>query len=172
MQLYLDILGYIGTALVIFSMTMTSVAKLRFFNICGSVLSTVYAIAGHAWPIVIMNVCLMAINVFHLVRGLLGKETPVCVGLSANDPTVRYLLAQNRGVEAQTDASDGSEATVVYIGTTAIAVAVGRREGERIELTSLWVDSKQDARVLENAILPFWRERGIREWVFSDAQMN
>jgi hypothetical protein len=172
MQLYLDILGYIGTALVIFSMSMTSVTKLRFFNICGSVLSTIYAVAGRAWPIVIMNVCLMSINTFYLVRGLIKRDAPVCVGLSANDPTVRYLLAQNLGEESLSDAPEGGEATVVYVGSAAIAVAVGRREGGKMEMTSLWLDPAQGSQAMEHAMIPFWRENGISEWTLPTARTN
>ncbi len=163
MELYLEILGYIGTALVIFSMTMTSVTKLRFFNICGSVLSTVYAIAGHAWPIVIMNVCLMAINLFHLIRGLCKREIPICVRLSANDATVRHLLSQDRGGEAQAETLDDGEATVVYVDDRAVAVCVGRKEGETLALKALRVDPKQGVSALQGQLFPLWREEGIRK---------
>ncbi len=67
-NIYLEIFGYIGTALVIFSMMMTSVTKLRILNICGSVISAIYSACCHALPVVVMNVCLICINVFHLIR--------------------------------------------------------------------------------------------------------
>ncbi len=64
-----EIFGYMGTFLVILSMTMTNVNKLRFFNICGSAISAIYAAVYGTWPIVVMNVCLAFINLFHLIRG-------------------------------------------------------------------------------------------------------
>ena len=44
MDIYLEIVGYIGTILVVVSMMMSSLTKLRIVNICGSIISTVYAI--------------------------------------------------------------------------------------------------------------------------------
>ena len=75
MNIYLEIFGYIGTALVILSMAMTSVTKLRVFNICGAVMSAIYAAHYQTWPVVVLNVCLTCINVFHLVRDAYRKRT-------------------------------------------------------------------------------------------------
>ena len=74
MNIYLEIFGYIGTALVIISMMMKSINRLRIFNISGSVISTIYSIIAGAWPIVVMNVSLIAINSYHLLKAYLDKE--------------------------------------------------------------------------------------------------
>ena len=73
MDIYLEIVGYIGTILVVVSMMMSSLTKLRIVNICGSIISTVYAIICNTWPIAIMNICLILINLFHLVKGFIQK---------------------------------------------------------------------------------------------------
>jgi hypothetical protein len=69
MNIYLEMIGYAGTALVVISMMMTSVTRLRILNICGSVLSGIYALCGGAYPVLLLNVCLVGINLFHLLRG-------------------------------------------------------------------------------------------------------
>ena len=74
MNIYLEIFGYIGTALVIISMMMKSINRLRIFNISGSVISTIYSIIAGAWPIVVMNVSLIAINSYHLLKAYFDKE--------------------------------------------------------------------------------------------------
>ena len=66
----LEIFGYIGTVLVIISMLMTTLVRLRIINMCGAVISTTYSIIVGAWPIVVMNVCLLCINMFHTVKAL------------------------------------------------------------------------------------------------------
>ena len=66
----LEIFGYIGTALVIISMMMTSVLKLRIINICGGAISAVYSVFYGAWAVVVMNICLIIINTFHIIREL------------------------------------------------------------------------------------------------------
>ena len=75
MDIFWEIFGYIGTALVVISMMMTSVKKLRFINICGSVISAIYSVYCNAWPMVLLNVSLIAINCFHLIRDHIRNKT-------------------------------------------------------------------------------------------------
>jgi hypothetical protein len=67
MNFYVEALGYLGTAFVLISMLMTSISKLRVFNICGSVMSATYALICHTYPIVILNLGMIAINVSQLI---------------------------------------------------------------------------------------------------------
>ena len=73
-NIYLEIFGYIGTALVIISMMMTSVLKLRVINICGGVISAIYSVFYGAWAVVIMNICLIIINIFQVIRELRRRK--------------------------------------------------------------------------------------------------
>ena len=73
MNIYLEIFGYIGTALVIISMMMKSIDKLRAINIAGGTISMIYSAFMNAWPIVVMNACLITINSYHLIRGRFEK---------------------------------------------------------------------------------------------------
>ncbi len=68
MNIYLEIFGYIGTALVLLSMMMTSVVKLRVVNMCGSLISMIYAIIVQTWPVVLLNLGLLIINGIQLIR--------------------------------------------------------------------------------------------------------
>lgn len=73
-SIYLEIFGYIGTALVVISMMMTSVTKLRIVNMSGSVVSAIYAGICGTWPVVVLNVSLFLINGFRLVKDNLLKK--------------------------------------------------------------------------------------------------
>ncbi|MBE6620929.1 MAG: lactate dehydrogenase [Ruminococcaceae bacterium] len=68
MNLYLELFGYLGTALVLLSMAMTSLTKLRMINISGSVISAVYAALMGTYPVVLLNVGLILINTVQLIR--------------------------------------------------------------------------------------------------------
>ena len=74
MDIYLEIFGYIGTALVIISMMMTSILKLRIINMCGGLISLIYAILRNTWPVVVLNFCIITINLFHTVKELRQKK--------------------------------------------------------------------------------------------------
>ncbi len=74
---FMEIVGYIGTGLVIVSMLMTSLTRLRIFNMCGSFCSMLYAIAARAWPVVVLNAALLIIQIVQLIRLYrIKKATP------------------------------------------------------------------------------------------------
>ena len=70
----LEIFGYIGTALVIISMMMTNVIKLRIINMCGGVISLIYAVIYNMWPVVVLNACLICINFVQTLRCIKEKK--------------------------------------------------------------------------------------------------
>ncbi len=73
-HILLEAFGYLGTILVVVSMMMTSVTKLRIVNMSGSVISAIYAAICGTWPIVVMNVCLFVINGFQLIKSDRAKK--------------------------------------------------------------------------------------------------
>ena len=68
MRILLEIFGYMGTALVILSMTMKSITKLRIFNIAGAIISAIYSAIIQAWPVVLLNSGMFLINLIQLIR--------------------------------------------------------------------------------------------------------
>ena len=78
MNIFIEIIGYVGTAVVLASMLMTSMTRLRVINMCGSALSAVYALITGALPVVGLNVALITINTVQLIkerRSRLAAET-------------------------------------------------------------------------------------------------
>lgn len=68
MKIWLELIGYGGTALVLLSMMMTSVSRLRWLNLGGSVLSGFYAWMCGTMPVFILNLSLAVINAVQLIR--------------------------------------------------------------------------------------------------------
>ena len=68
MNIFFEIFGYIGSGLILLSMMMTSVEKLRWFNISGSVISMIYGAVMGTWPVVFLNVGTISINVVQIIR--------------------------------------------------------------------------------------------------------
>lgn len=67
-KIVMEILGYVGTALVLLSFLMTDLKWLRIFNMCGGFLSLVYAIYTNTMPVVVLNGSLITINGIQLIR--------------------------------------------------------------------------------------------------------
>lgn len=68
MESYLELFGYLGTGLVLASMMMTSVTRLRILNMSGSVVSGIYAALRGTWPVVYLNAGMILINAVQLFR--------------------------------------------------------------------------------------------------------
>ncbi len=68
MNLYLELFGYAGTVLILISMMMTSIRKLRILNITGSVVSAIYSALIGAWPVCLLNVGMILINAVQVIR--------------------------------------------------------------------------------------------------------
>lgn len=68
MPILLEVFGYIGSGLILLSMMMTSVEKLRWFNISGSVISMIYGAIMGTWPVVFLNIGTISINVVQIIR--------------------------------------------------------------------------------------------------------
>lgn len=93
-NIYLELFGYAGVVMVIISMLMTSVVKLRIFNALGSLISAVYALLIGSYPLVLMNVCLLVINVYNLVRLLKVENHYDLVETKGDDGFVTYFLSR------------------------------------------------------------------------------
>lgn len=63
-----ETIGYAAMVLVTLSLMMRSIVRLRWINLAGAVLFTIYGIAIAAYPVAALNAAIIAINVFHLVR--------------------------------------------------------------------------------------------------------
>ncbi len=94
-QVLLELFGYLGSFLVIVSMLMTSVVKLRIINTVGSVIFCIYALCIHSYPTAAMQVCLIAINLFSLYKLNNTKKEYVAVSVKSNDGFISYFLNEN-----------------------------------------------------------------------------
>ncbi len=91
-----EIIGYIGSALVLLSFMMVSVYKLRIVNTIGSLFCVIYGILINAYPTVIMNVALVAINVYYLGKMLNTEKNYDLVRVSGDDGLTRYTIDRNK----------------------------------------------------------------------------
>ena len=68
MEIWLEVFGYIGIALVLVSMMMTDVKKLRLFNLAGAAVCMIYGALTSTWPTAILNFSLALIQTVQLIR--------------------------------------------------------------------------------------------------------
>lgn len=65
---YIEWLGYLASILVAISFLMKSVNKLRFINMIGAIFFVVYAVAIKAVPVAIINLFIIYVNTYYLIK--------------------------------------------------------------------------------------------------------
>ena len=140
----IELMGYLGSALVVVSMLMASVVKLRIVNTIGSGIFAVYALLIHSYPTALMNVCLVGINLYNLYKLSRKDQSYSLVEAAPEDRLLSYLLDCYRedirkyfpGFSADCGAD---RAYLVCCGGTPAGVLLGREEEAGVlRVTALW----------------------------------
>lgn len=92
----IELFGYLGSTLVVVSMLMASVVKLRVINMIGSIISGTYALIIGSFPLALMNFCLIVINAYNLIRLLRSDKQYDLVEGSKEDGLLNYFLEYYR----------------------------------------------------------------------------
>ena len=88
----IELIGYLGSALVVASMLMSSVVKLRVINTVGSGIFAAYALIIHSYPTALMNICLVGINLYNLAKLNQKDRSYELVDCGPGDGLLDYLL--------------------------------------------------------------------------------
>ena len=69
----IELVGYAGSVLVAVSLMMSNIWRLRWINLVGAVFFVLYGLLAHAYPVVLVNAVIVAVDAYYL--GLLaGKK--------------------------------------------------------------------------------------------------
>lgn len=69
-----ELIGYLASGLIVLSLLMASVLRLRLINLSGSLVFTAYGLLINSLPVVIANGAIVLINLWHLRRLLLDRS--------------------------------------------------------------------------------------------------
>ncbi len=70
----LDWLGYVASAIVLISLLMSSIVKLRWINLVGAILFGIYGFLIGSLPTGFMNVGIALIDIFYLIKMYRAKD--------------------------------------------------------------------------------------------------
>ncbi len=133
----IELAGYLGSTLVVVSMLMSSVVKLRVINTIGSVISATYALIIHSYPLALMNICLIVINCYNLVKLLRSEQEYDLIPVKADDAFLKYFVEryqqdiQNFFGGKAADAS-ADTAYIVCCGAVPAGLLLGKISGEDV----------------------------------------
>jgi hypothetical protein len=88
----LDIVGWIGSAILVWSLVQTRILRLRVINLVGCIILIVFNTVAGVWPMAGLNIGLAIINVYHLRQLLSSRHSPATYTVTALAPDDPYLV--------------------------------------------------------------------------------
>ncbi len=180
---WVDVLGWLGSALLVFSLLQTRVIRFRVLNLAACLSLVVFNSLVEVWPMVGMNVATSAINVYFLTRLLRERHDDTAFDvlqvrpddayfrhfLSVHDDDIRRIHPSYFGTRPD------DLAFQVEKGDETVGVVLVRREGDvaRVQLdyvTPRFRDFSPGEFVWRRS--PRLRERGFRRVVTPPAMVN
>ena len=140
-EMWFEVIGYAGSLLVLVSMLMTSVVKLRVINLIGSAVFTLYAILIHSYPTAFLNGCLVIINVIQLIRHQRAtSKSYELETMTGSDGFAAWFLKKHEadilkcfpGIDLGT--LTGTEGYAVFFDDQAAGILLGRRKENEFEI--------------------------------------
>ena len=165
---WLDVLGWGGSALLIFSILQARVLRLRVLNLVASALLVLYNGLVGVWPMVGMNAVLCVINLWFIVRLLRARHDQRAFTVLAVRPDDRYLhhvlsvhaddiRRHQPGIDPEAWApGPDARAYLVQQGDETVGVVLLRADGET-------------ARVALDYVTPRFRDFSPGEFVWRES---
>lgn len=158
MQIILEIIGWIGSLLIVWSLMQARVLRFRWMNFIGAFIATAYNGIIGIWPFAFMNAAITVIDAYWLFKLYREQHDDQIFSVIPVDPDDAYLqhvlavhaedIAKHQPAFAAHDSTDGgreaaagTRATfLVTRGDEAVGVVVVRDQGEGVGLVELdWV---------------------------------
>ncbi|MBR0372907.1 MAG: YgjV family protein [Mogibacterium sp.] len=133
--LALELFGYLGSVVILVSMLMTSVVRLRVINMIGSVIFTTYAILIHSFPTAFLNGCLVLVNIYQLWRLRHTTRNYEVLRLDAGEGFAAWFVNLYRDdirryfPTFEPEQAVGAEGFAVFYENQAAGLLLGKRRG-------------------------------------------
>ena len=88
--------GYAASVVVAISLTMSSIIKLRWFNLTGAAMFSVYGVVIGAWPVGFLNLFIVAINIMYLTRLYRTRDDFRIMRWTGGDEYLNHFIEYHR----------------------------------------------------------------------------
>ncbi|MBK9156596.1 MAG: hypothetical protein WAV45_04495 [Propionibacteriaceae bacterium] len=103
-----ELIGYLASALVVASLAMTSVVRLRLISLAGSITFVVYGLLLPSIPIIITNACVALLNIWFLRKEFSGERDLNAVPVNPEAPFFAdFLRSHEADIHKQQPGFDG-----------------------------------------------------------------
>lgn len=135
-----DLFGYLSSLVILISLTMSSIVRLRWINLVGAGLFTVFGFLVNSVPTAFLNFGIVLIDIYYLFKLYKQKESFNLIETTENSELVDYFYKVN-SVELKkyfgTDRhAEGQKVFLMLRNNSTAGILVGREE----ELGTLFID--------------------------------
>lgn len=170
-----ELVGYAASIMVAISLTMSSILRLRILNLVGASLFAVYGIAIGSAPVAVVNIFIVGVNIFYLVRLFGAKEAFRLLEVRPDSEYLDYFLELSRDdirryMPEFSEPPDNALSLFVLRDVVPAGLFIGEKRGDGSLLVHLdyvlpnYRDFKV-GRFLFDGQSRFFQERGISRLV-------
>ncbi len=164
---WLEWLGYLASLIVLISLLMSSIIKLRWINLVGSSIFSLYGFLIGALPVGLMNLGIALINVYYLVkiyRGSATKEYFKILSIEKDSEYLKHFLNfYQEGIKKYADPSK------LKANTYEVSFYILRN----MVPAGVFLGTKHDEKTLEVAldfVIPEYRDFKVGSYVYEDSK--
>lgn len=138
----IELIGYLASALIVLSLLMASVFRLRIINLVGATVFTVYGLLISSWPVILTNAAIVVIDVYYLVvmlRDRAARGYYEVVAVPPSSPVLaRFVIFHGddmrRFQPSFAGLSDRYECWMILRDAVPVGAVIGELEGDELEL--------------------------------------
>ncbi len=176
-NMIIEMVGYFGSLLVVISMLMTSVMKLRVINTIGSTIFTVYALIIHSYPTAVMNMALIIINIINMRKLLATTDNYTMVKASVTDVyAVRFIEKYLKDIKNYFPYFNGiTEENAIYLlmnGDTTVGITAGVEKDDILDISIDYTTPAYRDCSVGNAFYKDLKDFGMKKVVFGKKAVN
>ncbi len=170
---WVEWLGYLASIVVLISLFMSSLVRLRWINMIGAGLFTLYGFVIDAYPVAFVNAAIVVIDLYYLYLHYSARERFGLVTADRESELFGYLIDEYRAeIQRQIPLTRLEHCDAVYYlmrDSEIAGILAGNRRGETVEVLLDFVfpryrDYKM-GRYLFVEHPEFFKERGIQRIV-------
>ena len=154
---WVEWLGYLASIVVLISLLMSSLVKLRWINLAGAALFALYGAMIGALPVAFVNAAIALIDIYYLYLHYSAKERFGLVEAETDSELFNYFVESYREeIEKFTPLSRLKECRQVYYpmrNSEIAGILAGYREGDSVE-------------ILIDFVIPRYRDYKLGRYLF------
>lgn len=160
-----ELIGYAGSVIILISLLMKSLVKLRGINLIGSLLLSLYGLLIKAWPVFGINAVIVGIDAWYLLQMMRCRDYFELAPLSEIGPEYfkKFFLYHERDIlqffpSVRLEPLIAAETYMLFRNMLPVGFFAFRLEGE-------------EARVMADYVIPEYRDFKVGLFVYEIKRM-